>query len=110
MPCFLVILLTAAAAAEVMDKEPSLSEIWMAAALAAVLAWFLGRRFPRLGCLALVPSLPVLMVVEESYDKFVGQAIVREAGPGYIAQAHLAIGLVLLAYASGLTRRPGVAR
>lgn len=100
-----LLLLTASASAEVMDKEPALAQIWAGAALGAGLAWLLGRFRPWLGWLALLPALPALLAVEECHDRFIGPAIFHEAGPGYVAQAHLAVALVLLSFVAGLARR-----
>ncbi len=104
-PALTALLLTIPAWAEVTDKEPTLPEIWSRAALAAVFAWLLGRILPGFGCLALVPALPAVSAVFECYDKFVGPAILREAGAGYVAQAHMAAGSVLLAFVHGFSHR-----
>jgi hypothetical protein len=103
----LLLVTIAAVSAEVMDKEPGLNEIWGSALLAACLAWALGRVHPLLGGLALFPSLPVIAAVSECHDQFVGPAILREAGSGYIAQAHAALGFIVLSYAAGAARWRG---
>jgi len=104
---FLLLVLTGPAWAEVMDKEPTLSEIWWSGAMSAAFAWLLGRRSPWLGWLALIPLGPALGALLECYDRFVGPAILHEAGSGYVVQAHLAVTFPLLAFLVGLGSRPG---
>lgn len=102
---FLLFATAAPAWSEVMDKEPTLSEIWWSSSLSAGLAWLLGRCFPWLGWLALFLLGPALGALFECYDRFVGPAIVHEAGSGYVIQAHLAVAFPILAFAIGLSSR-----
>lgn len=97
----LMLLLTALACAEVMDKEPPISLIWSFAIPGAALAFLLTRTHPLLGLIALVPLLPVLGMVEECHEPSIGPAILREAGQTYVIQVHLALALAVVAYAAG---------
>lgn len=105
MQALLVLLLTLPAAAEVMDKEPTLSEIWLSALLASASSWIVGRFSPPLAFLVLVPALPVLGAVLECHDRFVGPAILREAGFAYFFQAHMALVLIPGMFLAGLSGR-----
>lgn len=77
--------------AEVMDKEPGIVAIWVTALLIAVLGaaaalirWWAGLLFC---AVAIALSIATLL---EILDPFVGPAIRREAGAGYVPQVCVA--------------------
>jgi hypothetical protein len=85
-------------AAEVMDKEPSVTANWMWAVVSGALAvlawrwrWWLGAL---LSCLALAG---IYFMYQEIDDPSIGPTIRREAGQGYITQFYLsaAVGCLL---------------
>lgn len=76
--------------AEVMDKEPSLSSMYLYGLLGSVVAILSARYKPWLLLLAL--PLPVLYfygLILEINDPYVGPAILNEAGPIYIFSAYM---------------------
>jgi hypothetical protein len=86
---------------EVMDKEPSLTFVWGIYLILGVSGFFLARKNPLL-LLILIPFLLVALLISatvfsELDDPFVGPAIIREAGYGYVIQNYMAmfIGAVL---------------
>jgi len=90
-------------AAEVMDKEATIPEVWawaLVGAAAGVLLpsyrWWL--IFVSLPLSAFIPLGNVL----ECHDAVVGPAILREADVSFVLQCHLALGLVLAANIAGL--------
>jgi uncharacterized membrane protein YhdT len=87
-----------------MDKEPTLSEVWVLAAMASVIA-FAACRFNAWFSLATVP-LPLLYLaslISETADLHVGPAIIAEAGISYVAWCTLAFVLVAAAHALGIS-------
>jgi hypothetical protein len=93
----------ATALAEVMDKEPTLSEVWVLAAIAWVIA-FAACRSNAWFSLATAP-LPLLYVssfVSEIADRHVGPAIMAAAGISYVVSCALAFVLVAAAHALGI--------
>lgn len=105
---FLVALLTMfscpEAAAEVMDKEPTLPEIWNAAGCATIVALVTARIHPLLGAICTIPLMgKALSALSAVHDTFVGPAIYREAGQSYINQVHLANALVFCSYVSAVS-------
>jgi hypothetical protein len=96
---------------EVMDKEPSLPEVWSAAiflAAAGAIAGFLRPRW-------LFAVLPLTIAVSwvhlsELRDPFVGTAIRAEVGAAYVSQSYAAIALALLTPLAALVLRRVAAR
>jgi len=77
--------------AEVMDKEPTILVVWVSAFLLAVLGvaaaalrWWAGLIFT---AVAVMLSIAILL---EIHDPYVGPAIRREAGSGYVVQVYAA--------------------
>jgi hypothetical protein len=99
----LLCLLATPAAAEVMDKEPTLREIWRAALLWCLPALLAGRFHPLLGVLLLFMPNDALIALSESHSEFVGLAIRREAGQGYITQTYCANAVWMLGYLAGVS-------
>lgn len=98
----LVLSVAAPAIAEVIDKEPTLREIWWSAVPLAVLALVAGRLHPVLGfTLLLVPNMPLGML-SEVRDPSVGSVIRAEAGTGYVFQVYGANALLLVCYLLGV--------
>jgi hypothetical protein len=94
------------AAAEVMDKEPSLQGLW----LWAVAGSLVGYAACRLRGWLLPLVLPVaaflpLVAVLESHDRYVGPAMRHEAGQTYVVQAHVLLVLILTSHLAGLAAR-----
>jgi hypothetical protein len=88
---------------EVMDKEPSLPGIWLGAAVFGALGFFSGRRWIWPGVLLLAFELFAFSGMHaELTDPYVGPAILKEAGRGYVVQSYVAAGLCILATAVGL--------
>jgi hypothetical protein len=88
------------AAAEVMDKEPTIGAIWQSVLVAVAIAciaaviqrWLLLASF-----LVFVPSAAVFAWAE-CHNAHVGPAIFAEAGPGYALAANAAVAFVLAAH------------
>src|SRR5687767_3582721 len=95
---------------EVMDKEAPLWYMWLVYPGLGVLALKVGSVRP---WLAAMLALLILWIGSgqhgELTDPFVGPAILREAGRGYVVQSYLAIGiglaLALAGMVVGLTKR-----
>ena len=96
-------LLGTSAAAEVMDKLPTLPSLWFWAALASLFSLALVRVRWWLVFIVLPAAVfcPLGLVLE-FHSQDVGPAILQEAGASYVLQAHLALLLVVLANAAGL--------
>ena len=95
-----------AARAEVMDKEPSLAFLLLAALSACAIAYSAARRLQ--GKLALLGLLPVLFffpVLLEQLDPVMRQALLTEGGPQYLFSVWLGPASTLLAFATGIHRR-----
>lgn len=88
---------------EVMDKEPSLFTVWVAAAGFGAIGFWSARRW-------VWPAFPLLAwdlfslatAHEELADPFVGPAILHEAGATYGTQTYVAHALCIAATAAGL--------
>jgi hypothetical protein len=96
--------------AEVMDKEPTLADLWTRALLIGVVGFFAWRRHLALGSFAtLIAAASVWSFLLELTDPWVGPAIATEAGRGYVVQAYLGMlacaALHLAGVASLLRRR-----
>lgn len=94
--CLLLSAISTPLQAEVMDKEPSVSDNWISVgilSLVAILAW------PRRWWAGVIVSAFFLFtrwgVWAELREPFVGPAIFREAGAGYVKQFYLSAGLGL---------------
>ena len=91
--------------AEVGDKVPRLPILFLWTATIVLLAWVLIRKKK---WLAVVPvGLGVIFAIgatAEARDPFVGPAIIRELGHGYIALAYLAAALPFIAILSFVLR------
>jgi hypothetical protein len=105
MPLF--VMNTYAALFEVMDKEPSLLQIWSSALIIGVGGFFLCRYRPW----ALAVVLPIVLFLStghllELHDPFVGKHILREAGRTYFVQSYIAMAIqVVLPCLSLVVRR-----
>ena len=104
----LVLVIVAPVAAEVMDKEPTVAEMWLWAIGSGALAflvwrwrWWLGAVF------SFVAVSAMFSQYQEINDPFVGPAIIAEAGTGYVTQFYLstAIGCLLHATAAYNARK-----
>jgi len=88
--------------AEVMDKEPPLARVWLFAIGAAVVMFVLAligkRSVVAVGPLSL---LLAYATVSETWDPYVGPAIIEEAGHAYVVQCHLAAGLIVVGAITG---------
>jgi hypothetical protein len=96
--------------AEVMDKEPSLAEVWLVALPLAVLSFFACRFSPFLSLLTL--PLPVLYLVAflgEVTDPWGGPAMLSEVGWLYVVGCTAAFIAVAVAHLLGVVqwRRKG---
>jgi hypothetical protein len=77
--------------AEVMDKEPTLASLWVAAVFCSAIGFALVRFRPWLLIAAVaVAAWLALRILPEIYDPFVGPAIRAEAGLKYVVQAQIA--------------------
>ncbi len=82
---------------EVMDKEPALVSLWIAAVICSAAGFLLIRYRPWLVIISLAAAAWLALgILPEIYDPFVGPAIRKEAGLSYVIQAHLASGLPFL--------------
>lgn len=93
-----LLVIPATAFAEVMDKEPTIEQIWMRAALFAGIGFLLCRLFGWLWPLTMLYSSAL---VESVTDDHVGPAILSEAGLGYVIQAWAAFALASIIQAIG---------
>jgi hypothetical protein len=91
---------------EVMDKEPSLLDVWVLF-LSLGVGGFLLSRFRYW---LLFVALPFLLLfawlhLGELNDPFVGPSIVREAGQSYITQSYIAMSLAVVLPCLGIIKR-----
>jgi len=82
---------------EVMDKEPSLLAVWLLFLFLAVGGFLLCHYRYWL----LLVTLPISLFfawlyLSELRDPFVGPAIIREAGKGYVYQSYIAMALAIV--------------
>jgi len=77
---------------EVMDKEPTIFFVWCIAIVLGVGGFFLSNYKYQFIVLVLPIALFIAFgLLREIHDEFVGPAILREAGVGYVIQNYLAI-------------------
>ena len=107
----ILLVLTTQAHAEVMDKEPSLSEVWLVALPAAIVS-LIACRFSPWWTLLTVPIFLLYLAsfINEVTDPFVGPAILAEAGWTYVAGCSIAFLFVAAAHAAGVWWRRNVVR
>ena len=95
--------------AEVMDKEPTLAEIWSAIPIWAFFAFVVAAYRPLFGCLVLlayfISSGPAVIAFTELQDSYVGRAIREEAGLGYVVQTYAANFSVAAGFLGGCSLR-----
>ncbi len=77
---------------EVMDKHPSLPELWGICLFLGVAGFFMARKNP----LFLVIISPLLLLFSVLYYSelnapFIGDSIISEAGYGYVVQSYIAM-------------------
>jgi hypothetical protein len=102
----LLVMTTFAALFEVMDKEPSLLQVWFLFLLVGVGGFLLCRY--RIWLLALVLPITLLLAwghLSELHDPLVGPAIAREAGHPYFTQSYIAMALALALPLLGMIKR-----
>jgi hypothetical protein len=98
----------AVALAEVMDKEPPVSELWVWALFTGAVGLVAWSRLPRGvalllgGVTVLAGGLQFLPVLLEVVDPFVGLAIAAEAGPGYAVHLWAAFAAFIAMQAVGV--------
>ena len=102
----LMIVVPSFCSAEVMDKEPALSTLWVVVAIGAMSGFF---AFKSRWLVLFVPSVMTLffllaMTVEiNNFD--IGKAIRAEAGEFYVASVYLALLLILIGNLAGYVTR-----
>ncbi len=83
--------------AEVLDKEPTVTALWIVALLMGVIGYFIVRW--RRGLLFLILALEAFLItahLSELHDPWVGSAIQLEAGEAYFAHSYAAALVALL--------------
>ena len=92
--------------AEVADKEPTITAVWIIAAVICFIGFLICRCHRVAGFLAVTfATLWAWAIFSELHDPYVGPAIVRELGQGYVTQAYLAALIPFFAVAIGFWRR-----
>ena len=82
---------------EVMDKEPSLVEIWITTLILGVGGFFLVKyRYWFLPVVLAIATLLAWAHHSELRDPSVGPDIIREAGYNYVVHSYLAMAITLL--------------
>lgn len=92
--------------AEVADKEPTLAWLWTIAAILSIASFALCR-WRRWAAVIAIPAaaLWLWLLVPEIHDRFVGPAILRELGRGYVIQTYFAAFMPVLFIVFGLLRK-----
>jgi len=104
----IILATTTPAIAEVMDKEPSLSTIWVIAVVCAVFGFGAARFKPLLTIgTGLVAGLYLGGMVLEINEQAMGKVIIAEAGYSYPTQVYAALGFVIISHAVGFALRKG---
>lgn len=94
------------AIAEVMDKEPSLQDIWGSAIVCSALGFFASRFKPKFTAFTAIAALFVFGgVVSEIHDPSVGKDILAEAGKTYHVQVYAAIAIIVASHVIGFILR-----
>lgn len=99
LAALLFFMLATPAFAEVMDKMPTIGEVWKSSVLWSVIALVLGRLHPALGLLLVFAHFPMLKNV---LDPWMGRAIRDEAGLSYVAQVYAANFLIFVCFLCGV--------
>jgi hypothetical protein len=82
---------------EVMDKEPSLVQIWVVSLVLGVGGFFLAKyRYWLLAVVLAIASLLAWSQLSELSDPLVGPVIIREAGYSYVVQSYVAIAIAFM--------------
>jgi hypothetical protein len=93
--------------AEVADKEFTATTVVVTSLVVSGLGYGLVRASKWLVPLAIIPAaLWALLVVPELTDLFVGPAILRELGYGYVALSYLSVVCPFIAIGVAFKRRP----
>jgi tetratricopeptide (TPR) repeat protein len=101
---WLLALVASPAWAGVMDREPTLGDIWFLAAGVAVLGLVVTWAWPPLALLSLPITWHVAgYLLDGVRDPDRRAAILDSAGPGYILGAYAAVALMLLGHAAGIS-------
>jgi hypothetical protein len=82
---------------EVMDKEPSLVQVWVVCLALGVGGFFLAKY--RYWLLSIVLAIALVLAwsqLSELRDPSVGPAIIREVGYSYVVQSYVAIAIALM--------------
>ena len=99
------LLLTApgAANAEVSDKLATIPELWVTSVAAGALLFLLSRLWVRVGLILLpVTAFMAYVVLEPTFDPYVGPAILTEQGRTYFWVAYAAAILLVTLHVLGL--------
>ncbi len=91
---------------EVMDKEPSLFDIWARAFIIGV-GGFLLCRFRPLFLAAVIPIALLFSVgqIVELHEPYIGESILAEAGRSYFIQSYIASAIQIILPFLGLISR-----
>src|SRR6266487_308181 len=82
---------------EVMDKEPSLVQIWLLSLVLGLGGFFLTKhRYWSLPVVLTIAMVLAWFQLSELRDPLVGPVIIREAGYSYVVQSYIAIALALM--------------
>jgi hypothetical protein len=82
---------------EVMDKEPSLVQIWVISLVLGVGGFFLAKyRYWLLAVVLCIAALLAWSHLSELRDRTVGPAIIQEAEYNYVVQSYVAITIAFL--------------
>jgi hypothetical protein len=103
---FITVAWTLPAYAEVMDKEPSVPMIWVAAIVCSVLGFIAARFKPGLVVVTgTISALYLGSVIAEINDQTIGKAIIEAAGNSYPIHAYVAVAVIIVAHGTGLAIR-----
>ena len=89
-----------------MDKEPSLTTIWLIGVVGSVICFFASRFKPK----ALFITVPLSLLIFwaafwEIQDPFVGQAIKEEAGTFYVSSVYILPFIIVVSSILGIVIR-----
>jgi hypothetical protein len=89
-----------------MDKEPSIVQLWALGVICGLIGLIAWRWRIIAGLIATLLAIPLVTAFHwELADPYVGPAIRREAGQGYVTQAYLAMGLCFALHVGGAVWR-----